>query len=58
MLGGLLTGLFASIPFISKWDIEKIITHEFPIDDISKAIETAADTDNAFNVIIDLGIAK
>ena len=47
-----------SIMSSGKWDIEKIITHEFPIDDISKAIETAADTDNAFNVIIDFGIAK
>ena len=35
-----------------KWDIEKIITHEFAIDNISMAIETAADTENAFNVVI------
>ena len=47
-----------SIMSSGKWDIEKIITHEFPIDDISKGIETAADTDHAFNVINDFGIAK
>ncbi len=35
-----------------RWDIESIITHEFPLDDISKAIETASETDRAFNVII------
>ena len=41
-----------SIMSSGDWDIEKIITHEFPIDDISQAIETAADTDRAFNVVI------
>lgn len=35
-----------------KWDIESIITHEFSLDDISKAIETAGQRDRAFNVII------
>lgn len=35
-----------------KWDIEKMITHEFAIDDLSKAIEQASDIDNALNVII------
>lgn len=34
------------------WDIESIITHEFMLDDISKAIETAAQKDKAFNVVI------
>ena len=33
-------------------DIESIITHEFPIEQISKAIETAADSNKAFNVVI------
>lgn len=34
------------------YNIESIITHEFSLDEISKAIETAADTKNALNVII------
>ena len=41
-----------SIMSIGDWDIEKIITQEFSIDDISQAIETAADTNRAFNVVI------
>ena len=35
-----------------KWDIEKLITHEYQLEDLSKAIEKAADVDNALNVII------
>lgn len=35
-----------------KWDIESIITHQFALDDISEAIETAAMSDKAFNVVI------
>lgn len=35
-----------------RWNIESIITHEFPLEQIGKAIETAADTNNAFNVTI------
>lgn len=35
------------------YDIESIITHEFPLDEISKAIETAANTEHALNVVID-----
>lgn len=35
-----------------KWDIEKIITHEFPFAQISKAIETAGNTNLALNVTI------
>lgn len=34
------------------YNIEFIITHEFSLDEISKAIETAADTEHALNVII------
>lgn len=34
------------------WDIESIITHEFSLDDISEAIETASQSDRAFNVVI------
>lgn len=41
-----------SIMSSGDWDIEKIITQEFPIDDISQAIETAANTNRAFNVVI------
>lgn len=35
-----------------KWDIEKMITHEFTLDEITKAIQTAADTNRALNVTI------
>lgn len=34
------------------WDIESIITHEFPWEELPQAIETAADTENALNVVI------
>ena len=36
-----------------KWDIEKIITNEFPIERLSKAIIKAADYEKSFNVVID-----
>lgn len=36
----------------NKWNLESIITHEFPLDQIEEAIRTAADTGNAFNVTI------
>ena len=35
-----------------RWDLESMITHEFPIDDLAKAIETAADASKALNVTI------
>lgn len=35
-----------------KWNLESIITQEFPLEQISKAIETAANPDRAFNVMI------
>lgn len=35
-----------------RWDLESIITQEFPLEQISEAIRTAADTDKAFNVTI------
>lgn len=35
-----------------KWDIEKLITHEYPLDDLAMAIEQASDVDSALNVII------
>lgn len=35
-----------------RWDLESIITQEFPLERISEAIETAADPDKAFNVTI------
>lgn len=37
------------------WDIEKIITHEFPHSRLAEAIETASDADSALNVIIKYG---
>ena len=35
-----------------RWDLEKMITHEFPLDEINQAIQTASDTEHALNVII------
>ena len=35
-----------------KWDIESIITDEFPLEQITQAIERAADVDHALNVVI------
>lgn len=35
-----------------KWDIEKLITHEYPLDDLAIAIEQASDVNNALNVLI------
>lgn len=35
-----------------KWDIEKIITHEFPLTEIERAIQTAGNTNIALNVTI------
>lgn len=34
------------------WNIESIISHEFSLNNISEAIETAAQSDSAFNVVI------
>ena len=35
-----------------KWNLESVITHEFSIDEIDKAIQTASDGDHALNVTI------
>lgn len=35
-----------------RWDIEKLITHEFKLDDLSAAIEQATDVEHALNVMI------
>lgn len=35
-----------------RWDIERMITHEFLLDDLSEAIEKASDVNDALNVII------
>lgn len=41
-----------------RWDIESIITHEFPLDELDKAIRTAADVDHAGNVVIKMNVAS
>lgn len=35
-----------------RWDLEKLISHEFPLDRIADAIQTAGDSGQAFNVTI------
>ncbi len=37
-----------------KWDIESIITHEFSLEELPQAIETAGDVEHALNVVIKL----
>ena len=36
----------------SKWKLEKMITHEFLLDDLATAIQTAGDVNNSLNVTI------
>ena len=35
-----------------KWDLERIITHEFPLVELEQAIRTAGDVDHAGNVVV------
>lgn len=35
-----------------RWDVEKIITHEYPLDQLGTALYTAADVKHALNVVI------
>lgn len=35
-----------------KWDLERIITHEFPLGQLEQAIRTAGDVEHAGNVVI------
>ena len=35
-----------------QWNIESMITHEFSLDKIEQAIQTAGDTKNSLNVVI------
>lgn len=35
-----------------KWDIEKIVTHEYPFEQIEEAIKVTGDPNNALNVVI------
>lgn len=35
-----------------RWDIDKLITHEFRLEELDKALELAADVDHALNVMI------
>ena len=35
-----------------KWDLESIITQEFPLAQISEAIQNATEPEKAFNVTI------
>lgn len=41
-----------SIMESGRWDIERIITHEFPWEELPAAIEKASQTDEALNVVI------
>lgn len=45
-----------SIMKSGKWNIASVITHEFSIQEIEQAIQTAADTEHALNVIIGFGV--
>lgn len=41
-----------SIMESGRWGIERIITHEYPLDKLPQAIEMAGNTDKALNVVI------
>ena len=43
---------FIRIMESGKWDIESIITHDFPWEELPHAIETAADVRHPLNVVI------
>ena len=40
-----------------KWELESIITHEFPLDKLEQAIRTAGDVEHAGNVVVLLSAA-
>ena len=40
------------------WDLERIITHEFPLDELEQAIRTAADVNHAGNVVVKMAGAS
>lgn len=35
-----------------KWDLEHIITHEFPLEQLETAIRTASDVNSSGNVVV------
>ena len=35
-----------------KWDLERIITHEFPLEQLETAIRTAGDVNQSGNVVV------
>lgn len=35
-----------------KWNLENVITHEFPLEELEKALRTAADVEHSGSVII------
>lgn len=37
-----------------KWELERIITHEFPLNELEQAIRTASDVDHAGNVVVEM----
>ena len=37
-----------------KWELERIITHEFLLNELERAIRTAGDVDHAGNVVVNL----
>lgn len=41
-----------------KWNLENIITHEFPLPELAQAIRTAGDVVRAGNVVIRMADAK
>ena len=39
-----------------KWNLEHIITHEFPLNELEQAIRTAGDVDHAGNVVVKMEV--
>lgn len=42
----------------SRWKLEKLITHEFPLDELETAIRTAGDVNNSLNVTLKFDTRK
>ena len=50
--GGYMPEDVQEITSCGKWDLERIITHEFPLVELEQAIRTAGNVDHAGNVVV------
>lgn len=52
--GGYMSEDVQEIMASGKWELERIITHEFPLNELEQAIRTASDVDHAGNVVVEM----